>query len=70
MHWIDYQFFFRLSVSQSVCLLTDRLSNDYGHNLHRFSRNFVRGSEMWSLRRLLFVRETGRSLWILEVCGF
>ena len=24
---------------------------------------------MWSLRRLLFVRETGSSLRILEVCG-
>ena len=59
------------SVCQSVCPLTDRVSNDYGHNiLHRFSRNFACGSEMWSLRRLLFVRETGSSLWILEVCGF
>jgi len=25
---------------------------------------------MWLLRRLLFVRETGNSLQILEVCGF
>jgi len=25
---------------------------------------------MWSLRRLLFVRQTGSSLPILEVCGF
>ena len=31
--WIDPLIsFFRLSVSQSVCLLTDRLSNDYVHN--------------------------------------
>ena len=60
------------SVSQSVCLLTDRLSNDYVHNniLYRFSPNFACGSEMWSLRRLLFVRQTGSSLPILEVCGF
>ena len=33
MHWIDPLIsFFRRSVSQSVCLLTDRLSNDYVHN--------------------------------------
>ena len=38
--------------------------------LYRFSRNFVCCSEMWSLRRLLFVRETGSSLPILEMCGF
>ena len=38
--------------------------------LHRFSSNFACGSEMWSLCRLLFVRETGSSLRILEVCGF
>ena len=25
---------------------------------------------MWSLRRLLFVRQTGSSLSILDVCGF
>ena len=28
------------------------------------------GSEMWSLRRLLFKRQTGSSLPILEVCKF
>ena len=33
MHWIDPLIsFFRLSVSQSVCLLTDRLSNDHVHD--------------------------------------
>ena len=33
MHWIDPLIsFFRRSVSQSVCLLTDRLSNDYVRN--------------------------------------
>jgi len=62
------QFF--LSVCQYVCLWTDRFSNDYVHNSLPFSRNFVCGSEMWSLRRLLFARQTGSSLPILEVCGF
>jgi len=38
--------------------------------LYRFSRNFVCGSEIWSLRQLLFVGQTGSSLLILEVCGF
>jgi len=38
--------------------------------LYRFSPNSARGSEMWSLRRLLFVRQTGSSFPILEVCGF
>jgi len=38
--------------------------------LHRFSPNFACGSQMWSLRRLLFERQTGSSLPILEVCGF
>jgi len=69
MHWIDAQisFFFR----PSVCLLTDRLSNDYVHNsLPLSSRKFACGSEMWLLRCLLFVRQTGSSLPILEVCGF
>jgi len=37
--------------------------------LYRFSPNFACGSEMWSLRRLLFVRQTGSSLPILEMCG-
>ena len=61
------QFFFR----PSVCLLTDRLSNDYVHNsLPLSSRKFACGSEMWLLRCLLFVRQTGSSLPILEVCGF
>jgi len=38
--------------------------------LYRFSRNFTCGSEMWSLRCLLFVTETGSSLLIVEMCGF
>ena len=38
--------------------------------LHRFSSNFACGSEMWSLRRLLFVGQTGSCLPILEMCGF
>jgi len=37
--------------------------------LYQFSQNFACGSEMWLLRRLLFVRETGISLPILELCG-
>jgi len=36
---------------------------------YRFSPNFARSSEMWSLRWLLFVRQTERSLPILEMCG-
>jgi len=38
--------------------------------LYWFSPNFACGSEMWSLRLLLFIRQTGSSLPILEVCGF
>jgi len=38
--------------------------------LYQFSPNSACGSEMWSLRRLLFVRQTGSSFPILEVCGF
>ena len=38
--------------------------------LYRFSPNFACGSEMWSRRRLLFERQTGSSLPILEVCEF
>ena len=38
--------------------------------LYWFSPNFACGSEMWSHRRLLFVRQTWSSLPILEVCGF
>jgi len=36
---------------------------------YRFSGNFACGSEMWLLRHLLFVRQTGSSFTILEVCG-
>jgi len=38
--------------------------------LYRFSPNFACGSEMWSLRRLLIVRQTGSSLPISEMCVF
>jgi len=38
--------------------------------LYRFSPNFACGSEMWLLRRMLFVRQTGSTFPILEVCGF
>jgi len=57
MHWIDPLIsFFRLS----VCLLTDRLSNDYVLNFfYRFSRNFACGSEIWSLRPLRFRQFSG-----------
>jgi len=37
--------------------------------LYQFLPNFTYDSEMWSLRRLLFVRQTGSSLPILEMCG-
>jgi len=37
---------------------------------HQFSPNFAFGSEMWSFRRLLFVRQTGSIFSILEMCGF
>jgi len=38
--------------------------------LYRYSPNIACGSKMWSLRRPLFVRQTGNSFPILEVCGF
>jgi len=38
--------------------------------LYRFSPSFACGSQIWSLRRLLFERQTGSSLPILEMCGF
>ena len=53
-----------------MCLWTDRLSNDIRPHSYRFSPNFACGSEMWSLRRLLFATQTGSSFPILEVCGF
>ena len=65
--WLSNQFF---SVCQSVCLLTDRLSNDYVHNSLPIFTKFCMRLRNVSLRRLLFVRETGSSLRILEVCGF
>jgi len=37
--------------------------------LYRFSPNFACGSEMWSLRSLLFERQTGSSVPILEMRG-
>jgi len=51
-------------------VLTDRLSNDYVHNSLRTFTKFVCWSQMWLLRRLLFERQTGSSLPILEMCGF
>jgi len=51
-----------VSVNRSV---VERLRPQY-----RVSPNYACGSEMWSLRRLLFVRQIGSSLPILEVCGF
>ena len=74
MHWIDPLIsFFPVcpSVCLSVCVSVNRwFSNDYVHSSLPISRNFVCGSEMRSFRRLLFVRQTGSSLPILEVCGF
>ena len=70
MHWIDPQIsFFRLLVSLCVCE-TIGCRTITSTILYRFSPNFVCGSEVWSLRCLLFVRETGSSLPILEVRGF
>ena len=62
----------------------DRLSNHFGFCLYvcppigcrtissavhdRFSPNFACRSEMWLFRRLLFLRQTGSRLPILEVC--
>jgi len=68
MHWIDTLIsFFRLS----VCLLTDRLSNDYVHNsLPIFTKFCMRLRNVVASSPILFVRETGSSLRILEVCGF
>jgi len=37
--------------------------------LYRFLPNFTCGSQMWSRQRLLFERQIGSSLPILEVCG-
>ena len=60
----------------SVCVSVNRHTDRIGSRtitstiLYRFSPNFACGSEMWSHRRLLFVRQTGSSLPILEVCGF
>jgi len=51
----EFRFWFRLGITSTI--------------LYRFSPNFACGSGMWSHRRL-FVRQTGMSLPILEVCGF
>ena len=48
-----FQIWFRLLITSTI--------------LFRFSSNFAYGSKMWSLRRLLFVRQTGSSLSILEM---
>jgi len=66
MHWIDSVIsFFHLSVcEQTGCrAITSTI-------LDQFSRNFACGSEMWSLRCLLVVRQSGCSLPIFEVCRF
>ena len=59
-NWIlemcKFRIWFRLSITARI--------------LCRFSPNFACGSEMWLLRRLLFVRQTGSSLPILEMYGF
>ena len=73
MQWIDPLIsFFRLSVSQSVCVSVNRSVVEWlrPQFFTDFQRNFACGSQMWSLRRLVFVRETRSSLRILEVCGF
>ena len=54
------QFWFRLLHCQTI---TSGI-------LCRFSSNFVCGSEVWSLHRVLLVRQNGSSYPILEVCEF
>jgi len=49
-----FRIWFRLGITSTI--------------LYRFSPNFACGSEMFSHRRLLFVRQTGSSFTILEVC--
>ena len=51
-----FRIWFRLGITSTI--------------LYQFSPNFACGSEMWSFRQLLFVRQTGNSLPILQVCGF
>jgi len=53
-----------------VCLITARLLIDYVRNSLPISPNFVCGSEMWSDRHLLFVKQTGSSYLISEMCEF
>jgi len=44
--------------------------NPHVHNSLPISRNFASGLGMWAQHGRLFVKETGCSLLILEVCGF
>jgi len=69
MHWIDALISFFPSVSLCVCEQIGCRTITFT-TLYRFSPNFACGSEMWSHQRLLFVRQTGSSLPILEACGF
>jgi len=62
MHWIDPVISFSISVFVNRSIV-ERLRP-------QFFTDFARGSETWSLRRLLSVRQTGSSFPILVVCGF
>jgi len=67
MHWNDPV----ISFSVCLCVCEQIGSRTITSTiLYRFSPNFACGSEIWSLRRLLFVRQTGSSFPILEVFGF
>jgi len=60
MHWIDPQISF--SVGQSVCLLTDRLSNDYVHSsLPIFTKFCTRLRNLVASSHIV-LRQTGSSL--------
>jgi len=67
MHWRDPVISFFLSVCVCEEIGSRMITSTI---LYRFSPNFACGSQMWLLRRLLFVRQTGSSLLILEVCRF
>ena len=66
-HFVDSDFG---SFQTLVTIFFNRSAPNTMYELYRVSPNFACGSEMWSLRRLLFVRQTGSSLPILEMCGF
>ena len=63
MHWILSNHY-----GACVCVLIDQLLNDKSAILFRFSPNFTRGWEMWSVQRLLFMRQNGKRFMIFEVC--